>query len=131
MHRMAQACRLTPIAIATSLLCAMRRLASALLLRRDSARPRQRVTSRHFGEFAPFTSCSSDVSPSSIERFQITHYQKKLLILLVHDTHTNLQWIIQCADPSDLAHYVLELHAGTNDRIPDFLVSPGSASPRD
>jgi hypothetical protein len=71
------------------------------------------------------------MSPSLIERFHISHYQRQLLLLHIHDTHTNLQWIVQCADPSDLAHYVLELHAGTNDRIPDFLVSPWTASPRD
>jgi hypothetical protein len=109
----------------------MRRLASALLLRPRSGRPRQRANSRPSAASARSSTTSSDASPSSIERFQITHYQKKLLILLVHDTHTNLQWIVQCADPSDLAHYVLELHAGTNDRIPDFLVSGLSHSAGD
>jgi hypothetical protein len=112
-----------PAAISTCWRSAMKRFASWL-------RPERTWVHAHLSKIAALSSASSAPPPastamstSSAERFQITHYRHTFLVLHIHDTRTNAQWIVQCADAADLAQFVCDFHSGTNTRVPTFLVS--------
>jgi hypothetical protein len=110
-------------AIGTCWRSATRRFASWL-------RPEQRWVHDRLSKIAALSSASSALPPASTamsvnsaERFQITHYRHTFLVLHIHDTRTNAQWVVQCSDSADLAQFVCDFHSGTNTRVPTFLVS--------
>lgn len=108
---------------ATSWLSSAKRLVSSLQPKHRWVRAHLRKTAEPCSAFATSPAASTAGSPSCIERYRITHYRRQLLLLHVHDTQTNAQWIQHCYSAADLSQFVLEFHAGTNTRVPTFLVS--------
>ena len=71
------------------------------------------------------------MSSNSSDRFRVSHYQLQFLLLHIHDTRTNLQWLVEFQNAKELTSYVFDLYDCQSTRAPDFLVSHIPGSPRD